>query len=72
MNKNDENKLLLRIQELEKCVKKGILSLDDSVNITCEREFDKEIKEIALALKPWRKGPFRINELFIDLSLIHI
>lgn len=66
MNKNDENKLLLRIQELEKCVKKGILSLDDSVNITCEREFDKEIKEIALALKPWRKGPFRINELFID------
>lgn len=66
MNKNDENKLLLRIQELKKCVKKGILSLDDSVNITCEREFDEEIKEIALALKPWRKGPFRINELFID------
>lgn len=66
MTKIDEKNLLSRIQELEKCVKKGILSLDDSVNITCEREFDEEIKEIALALKPWRKGPFRINELFID------
>lgn len=66
MTKIDEKNLLLHIQRLEKCVKNGVLSLDDSVNITCEREFDKDIKELALALKPWRKGPFRINELFID------
>ncbi|TQR61417.1 tRNA 5-methoxyuridine(34)/uridine 5-oxyacetic acid(34) synthase CmoB [Campylobacter troglodytis] len=58
--------LLKQIESLEKRVKKGILSLDESVNLSCELEFNEEIKQIALDLKPWRKGPFRINELFID------
>ena len=58
--------LLKQIESLEKRVKKGILSLAESVNLNCELEFDEEIKQIALDLKPWRKGPFRINELFID------
>ncbi|SFV64728.1 tRNA (5-methoxyuridine) 34 synthase [hydrothermal vent metagenome] len=26
----------------------------------------QQIRETALLMKPWRKGPFRINELFID------
>ncbi|OYY54878.1 MAG: tRNA 5-methoxyuridine(34)/uridine 5-oxyacetic acid(34) synthase CmoB, partial [Sulfurovum sp. 28-43-6] len=26
----------------------------------------QKIKETALLMKPWRKGPFQINELFID------
>ncbi len=33
-------------------------------NLTPEQA--KRIKDIALALKPWRKGPFRLGELFID------
>lgn len=61
-----EKQLLTRIESLAKRVKKGILSLNNSVDIACEREFDDEIRQIALALKPWRKGPFRVNELFID------
>ena len=32
------------------------LSVDDAV----------QIKETALLMKPWRKGPFQINDLFID------
>lgn len=64
---NDSEKSVLgRIESLQKRVKKGDLSLNDSVEIACEREFDDEIYQIALNLKPWRKGPFRINELFID------
>lgn len=61
-----EKQLLTRIESLAKCAKKGILSISDSVDIACEGEFDDEIRQIALALKPWRKGPFRVNELFID------
>ena len=26
----------------------------------------QQIKETALLMKPWRKGPFQINDLFID------
>lgn len=33
-------------------------------NLTPEQA--ERIKEVALALKPWRKGPFRLGELFID------
>ena len=62
----NEKQILARIEALEKRVKKGALSLNESVDIACEREFDDEIRQIALVLKPWRKGPFRINGLFID------
>lgn len=63
---SNEKQILARIKTLEKRIKKGILSLNESVQIQCKREFDDEIRQIALALKPWRKGPFRINELYID------
>lgn len=66
MMNDSEKSVLGRIESLQKRVKKGDLSLNDSVEIACEREFDNEIYQIALNLKPWRKGPFRINELFID------
>ncbi len=66
MMNESEKSVLGRIESLQKRVKKGDLSLNDSVEIACEREFDNEIYQIALNLKPWRKGPFRINELFID------
>ena len=66
MMNESEKSVLGRIESLQKRVKKGDLSLNDSVEIVCEREFDDEIYQIALNLKPWRKGPFRINELFID------
>lgn len=65
MNESEKS-VLGRIESLQKRVKKSDLSLNDSVEIACEREFDDEIYQIALNLKPWRKGPFRINELFID------
>lgn len=65
MNESEKS-VLERIESLQKRVKKGDLSLNDSVEIACEREFVDEIYQIALNLKPWRKGPFRINELFID------
>ena len=66
MMNESEKSVLGRIESLQKRVKKGDLSLNNSVEIVCEREFDDEIYQIALNLKPWRKGPFRINELFID------
>lgn len=40
--------------------------INDSFDIFCDKNLDEEIKQIALELKPWRKGPFNINKLFID------
>lgn len=45
------------------------VSLGDSVAInipTLTQDQSFQIKETALLMKPWRKGPFQINELFID------
>ncbi len=45
------------------------VSLGDSVAInipTLTQEQSILIKEAALLMKPWRKGPFQINNLFID------
>jgi len=38
--------------------------LDDIVEI--KGEFDSEVEKVAKALMPWRKGPFKIGDLFID------
>ncbi|ARR00627.1 tRNA 5-methoxyuridine(34)/uridine 5-oxyacetic acid(34) synthase CmoB [Campylobacter porcelli] len=57
------NELLARISKLDNSNSK--LSLDDSVRLEIPN-FTKDIKDMALALKPWRKGPFHLNELFID------
>jgi tRNA (mo5U34)-methyltransferase len=45
------------------------VSLGDRVELQIENLSEKEaeqIKQTALLMKPWRKGPFQINELFID------
>lgn len=63
MNNKAYDELLKQILQLpsDNCE----LTLDESVRIHIPN-FTKEIKEIAVALKPWRKGPFNLNELFID------
>ncbi|MCR8678480.1 MULTISPECIES: tRNA 5-methoxyuridine(34)/uridine 5-oxyacetic acid(34) synthase CmoB [Campylobacter] len=60
---NTYNELLNRISKLDNSNSK--LILDDSVRLEIPN-FTKDIKDMALALKPWRKGPFHLNELFID------
>ena len=45
------------------------ITLSDRVQIdipNLSKEEALQIKETALLMKPWRKGPFGINELFID------
>ena len=45
------------------------VSLGDKVTVSIANLSDKDaiqIKETALLMKPWRKGPFGINDLFID------
>jgi tRNA (mo5U34)-methyltransferase len=45
------------------------VSLGDAVAVNIPNLSDDEasqIKETALLMKPWRKGPFSINNLFID------
>ncbi len=42
------------------------LTLSQSVDLKTDKSQSAEIKKLALELKPWRKGPFRIDELFID------
>ncbi|EOH2469806.1 tRNA 5-methoxyuridine(34)/uridine 5-oxyacetic acid(34) synthase CmoB, partial [Campylobacter jejuni] len=41
-------------------------SLGDSVNLSTNSQAKDEILAIAKELKPWRKGPFKIDDLFID------
>ncbi len=45
------------------------VALGDRVSVDIEdlsRELEEQIKKTALLMKPWRKGPFEINDLFID------
>ncbi|WP_309497649.1 tRNA 5-methoxyuridine(34)/uridine 5-oxyacetic acid(34) synthase CmoB [Sulfurovum sp.] len=45
------------------------VSLDDRVTVEIEdlsTQQEEQIKQTALLMKPWRKGPFQINDLFID------
>jgi tRNA (mo5U34)-methyltransferase len=46
-------------------VKKATYTLSDTISIKTPTPTQK-ITQIAKMLKPWRKGPFKINELFID------
>ena len=45
-------------------------SLNDTIEIELEESFSKEylaqIEEVAKLMLPWRKGPFKIDSLFID------
>lgn len=64
LNQEIFSSLLARINEL-----KGELcaaSFGDCVSLELKDSNEDEIKSLALDLRPWRKGPFKINELFID------
>ena len=51
-----------KVNSLE--IKESEYKLGDVIEIKTHPK--KEIETIAKELKPWRKGPFKINELFID------
>ncbi|EHQ1323044.1 tRNA 5-methoxyuridine(34)/uridine 5-oxyacetic acid(34) synthase CmoB [Campylobacter upsaliensis] len=42
------------------------LKLTKSVELTTDKSQSFLIEKLALSLKPWRKGPFKIDDLFID------
>ncbi len=42
------------------------VKLNDAIEIKIEDKNLEEIKKVAKLMKPWRKGPFKINSLFID------
>ena len=42
------------------------VELIDGINIDFDIEDNDEIESLLLQLIPWRKGPFRINDIFID------
>ena len=42
------------------------IKLDNTIKIDVENIDMKKTKELAKMLKPWRKGPFKINDLLID------
>ncbi|HDZ5316414.1 TPA: tRNA 5-methoxyuridine(34)/uridine 5-oxyacetic acid(34) synthase CmoB [Campylobacter jejuni] len=58
--------LYAKIQELKALNLACNFSLDDSVNLSTNSQAKDEILAIAKELKPWRKGPFKIDDLFID------
>ncbi|TXE88993.1 tRNA 5-methoxyuridine(34)/uridine 5-oxyacetic acid(34) synthase CmoB [Campylobacter volucris] len=58
--------LYQKIQNLHHKISNSTIKINDSFDIFCGEKFNEEIKNIAIELKPWRKGPFRINDLFID------
>ncbi|EKG4569065.1 tRNA 5-methoxyuridine(34)/uridine 5-oxyacetic acid(34) synthase CmoB [Campylobacter jejuni] len=58
--------LYTKIQELKALNLACNFSLDDSVNLSTNSQAKDEILAIAKELKPWRKGPFKIDDLFID------
>ena len=47
-------------------IKNAKVNLTNEVSIDFEDKDVKEIEELLLNLMPWRKGPFRINHIFID------
>ena len=42
------------------------VELSNEINIVFDIEDNDEIESLLLQLIPWRKGPFRINDIFID------
>ncbi|HDZ5084967.1 TPA: tRNA 5-methoxyuridine(34)/uridine 5-oxyacetic acid(34) synthase CmoB [Campylobacter jejuni] len=58
--------LYARIQELKTLDLACHFSLDESINLSTNSQAKNEILTLAKELKPWRKGPFKIDDLFID------
>lgn len=46
--------------------KKAKINLTDEVTVDFSSDQNNVIEELFLQLTPWRKGPFRINDIFID------
>ena len=46
--------------------REGKLYFPESGAVGIDVEIDDEVVEVAKSLKPWRKGPFQIGDLFID------
>ncbi len=59
--------IYLKLKEFknEKCKVENVKS-DDVIEILTDEKLTPEIKDLAKMMKPWRKGPFKINDLFID------
>lgn len=61
---NERNaQLFARINALQKT--NSQVKFSDKIEINLD-DFSSKILNLALDLKPWRKGPFQINDLFID------
>ncbi|WP_144666577.1 tRNA 5-methoxyuridine(34)/uridine 5-oxyacetic acid(34) synthase CmoB [Campylobacter jejuni] len=58
--------LYIKIQELKALNLTCNFFLNESVNLSTNSQAKDEILAIAKELKPWRKGPFKIDDLFID------
>ncbi len=58
--------LYSKIQNLKNLNPDCKLNLEESVNLSTNLQNKNEILELAKELKPWRKGPFKIDDLFID------
>ncbi|TEY02407.1 tRNA 5-methoxyuridine(34)/uridine 5-oxyacetic acid(34) synthase CmoB [Campylobacter sp. US33a] len=55
-----------KIQELRELNLHSEFFIKDSIELKCKKLNENDFCDLALNLKPWRKGPFKINELFID------
>ncbi|MCX2683103.1 tRNA 5-methoxyuridine(34)/uridine 5-oxyacetic acid(34) synthase CmoB [Campylobacter sp. MIT 21-1685] len=62
----ENHPLYQRINELKKLHLQTHFSLDKSVIIQSNQKAKDEILQLAKELKPWRKGPFTIDKLYID------
>lgn len=45
---------------------KAEILISDAIEIKIDKKFESEILSIAKSLIPWRKGPFKINDILID------
>lgn len=59
-------KFLTKLDELKILESKMLLNDAVEFNFPSNSILDEEILSLAKELKPWRKGPFKINNLFID------
>ena len=61
---------LARVELIKQIEQNNLNTTKTNFGDVIEIEFDNHqselIQECAMALKPWRKGPFRLNDLFID------
>ncbi|TKX33392.1 tRNA 5-methoxyuridine(34)/uridine 5-oxyacetic acid(34) synthase CmoB [Campylobacter taeniopygiae] len=65
-NQLSRHPLYSKIQRLKELNCENKLYLKDCVILNTNNTQMDEILELAKELKPWRKGPFQINDLFID------